>query len=634
MSYMNLLQPGNLAENYVHQLRETIDAYSPVLTVIGEALQNAIDSVCEAQVRKGEIALKIDFDANEIIVRDNGNGFPPEISYLYLGGGDKKSKRLMGRVGVGIKVTLFSSEVFQIRSRLQQNNENWKLVVHDANKFEASKQLDAMFENDEQYLEESGTELRYRLPYDLIRRFLDEIVMSSIPEGKDIGFSTTLKEYATNLYPSAFAALLVSYLRRYTYVGNVNQRIRILGEFPAEGIDITLTLKSNNPIESLGQTLGGFFGDKTIVNYTIPCKYLLIEDTLEWIPKGQKARGKLEFYSSRIFNRRLGWGGSKLDRTDGFNVLVFQSVEEFEELVTDLAGKLPRDIDLYRNLLFPKLNAIIVTIGRIPMYDMFLPGGSRRIISCNGIVTDHHIRIDRGRRQQAVRCLDIVVDVDATLNYGKAHLKDRVLVGNVNRFINEAYVTTLERATDSWVGKMPKEMPEDPEIYIGRPNLELPGHIIIKQPQCENDVIALFFELAGKGLFPDYRIYGLSQIDMFDGRAAIKRPFDTDSVFKPFDDSKLQSIEFKLHARSILKNFDDGEKDSRDLDLLIAWDEGIYASEDYEVYDIGYSKASESSPSKIYPGVSKYIYDAKFGTEIQILMLNEFISHLKNTDEH
>jgi DNA topoisomerase VI subunit B len=89
------------------------------MIVLGEALQNAIDAVCEqTKFKKGKISVEIDFDSETVKVTDNGGGFPKNISLLYLGGGTKSEKKLKGKVGVGIKVSMFSSEYFCIRSNL------------------------------------------------------------------------------------------------------------------------------------------------------------------------------------------------------------------------------------------------------------------------------------------------------------------------------------------------------------------------------------------------------------------------------------------------------------------------------------------------------------------------------------
>jgi len=76
---MDLLAPlgaeQQLRENYVHQLRRTIDAYLPTYIFIGEALQNALDAVREVGSGEMKISVTLDFDARRVTVRDTGIGF-------------------------------------------------------------------------------------------------------------------------------------------------------------------------------------------------------------------------------------------------------------------------------------------------------------------------------------------------------------------------------------------------------------------------------------------------------------------------------------------------------------------------------------------------------------------------------
>ena len=90
-------------------------------------------------------------------------------------------------------------------------------------------------------------------------------------------------------------------------------------------------------------------------------------------------------------------------------------------------------------------------------------------------------------------------------------------------------------------------------------------------------------------------------------------------------------IEFKQKAAEIIRDFDRGQKNARDVDLVIAWEVGSYESRDFAIYDIDQSAAYQSSPKRVFPLVTKYIYDSRDATEVQILLLKDIVEELLKT---
>jgi hypothetical protein len=553
---LDLLNPADFfRKNYIHQVKQTIDAYSKAMIVLGEALQNAIDAVCDetAKIEKGEILISIDFDTDTVTIKDNGLGFPKEPSLLYLGGTLKTGTNSKGKIGVGIKVTLFSSNKFCLRSKLS-DNENWKMEIPNADKFEESPSIKIPNPplEDPNPLIERGTEVAYSFKrdnnIDFLNDFIIEIKNHCIPREFESAFFNTITELNTG-FPSPFAALLSSYIRRFSYAGDVLARSNEQRRYPKNGILIRMNLKCSSPKDRFGEDFETLYGNIPDQSFNVEPSYLIVEDTLKWVPKGKKA--------PLLFSDKLGRGGENLQRTDGFNSLIFNDSTGYESLLLNKKGNLPNDIDTYKKDLFPLINKINLTIGRIPDFEKFLPGGSRRVISCNGVITSHDIDLTRGRNQEYVRCFDLVIDVNANLNYGKTQLTNLHLVKKVKDYINEAYVRVIQSATSIWVGKLPNGISdEDTEVFVGRVNLGLDDYITIKEPKDENDVIGLFFEMGGKKIFNDYRIYGLTQKATYDCKAAIKRECDDDKILSPNDDTKLRTIEFKVLASEVIRDFD------------------------------------------------------------------------------
>jgi len=626
---VDLIRPGkNYKENYIYQVRQTVDAYSPTHIAFGEAVQNAIDAVCEdPKPDRGFISLDINIDKRRIEVRDNGLGFPKKFSYLYLGGGDKKNKPgSKGEVGVGLNVVLFSTSTFKLKSNLYSDGA-WKITVDDACKFEelSSLTVPAEFPEDTDPLDTRGTQLSYTFPStdNRLLHSLQEVVDSASPRGS---FGDFVEEYKDGTgYPSEFATLFGAYLRRFTYAGDVLCTTEQQDRFPDDGIKVEVTITCSDPSSSLPDDLADLYGDAETQNFEVDCSYLTVKDTRDWVPSGKK--------EPEVFSDKVGAGGGNLETTNGFNYLVLRNEEEYKSLLKNKNKNISPKIEYFEDKLFEDLNGIIITMGRIPDLKRFLPNGSRRLISCNGVLTEHDIDLTRGRNQEYVRCLDIVVDVDSVLNYGKTQLKNKYMVKYVNEFVNEAYVRTLQYGTGEWVGNMPSDPPEEEDLFTGKEDLEVKDFTTWKEPRDENDVIGLFFELAGKGHIDDFRMYGLSQVMQYDGKATYQNKNENSDVMSVEDDSKLRTVEFKVHATDVMRDFERKTKYSREIDLLVAWDEGDYNGKYYNIYDIEESNIYDNSPPMIFEGVERFVYDAREGSETQVLLLNSMIEDIKENQQ-
>jgi len=629
---IDLLTPANAdsyKQNYMHQMRQTIDAYLKSMIVLGEGLQNAIDAVCDHDLdASGKISVVVDFDNEEINIADNGKGFPKDASLLYLGGTGKLGKKLKGKVGVGIKVSMFSSSYFCIKSKTV--NESWKLEIEDAYNFENLQTIciPDPLPTDPSPLEEHGTLITYRFPQlpqqEGNQTLLDVFVHEIIGTTGDPFLRTVKALHPSLSFPSPFAALLSSFLRRFSYLGDALQSIGKQEIYPKQGIEIKFTIRCLDPVGRFGDDIGSLFGMEQRQSFMVEPSYLQVSDTLQWVPKGKKR--------PMTFQEKLGPGGKSLEITSGFNCLRFTSEDGYESLLLNARGSLPGNIDFYKRKLFPKINGITLAIGRIPDFENYLPGGSRRVISCNGIVTSHDIDLTRGRNQQYVRCFDLVIDLDGDLNYGKTQLTNSHLVKWTRDYINLVYVNVLQNATGKWVGRLPYHE-DEPDRFFSRDELGLPDFAVRRIPQDENDVIALFFEALGKNKIKGYRIFGLSQKDRYDCRAAIQREGDNESILEPEREDQLKVVEFKLKARDIIRDFDQSNKFPREVHLVIAWEEGSYESKYYEIYDIHQSEAYEASPKKVFPEVTHYIHDAKQGTEVQVLLLQEFATKIQSESQ-
>ncbi len=634
MESLDLLNPSDLSEHYRHQLRQTISAYNPTQIVLGEALQNALDAIVEADDGEShEIKINLDLDQSAITVTDNGGGFPNNPKLLFLGGGTKRSgnPKLFGLVGVGIKVVMFSSKEFRLRSNSDQSAFRYEIV--DAYKFENAPPPDLkvpnQFEADPSPLS-NGTEVHYRFPGPAtdnpIGQFIQNMYNQCLPQGNDTGFGKTLKSAVERgFYKNRMAGLMATFLRRYTYAGDVLNGLDKKQELLNTTIHIHVTC--SNPSADFGDKIGDLFDGKTQFSFEISPKYLLVSETYNWASQANRLG---------LFKLPLGPGGTSLPRVArGFNTLLYDSVEDYEQLLLRRDGQFPpivrESIDEYREKLFPKINGILLTIARIPHFEEFLPSGSQRVISANGVVTTHEVDLTRGRNQAYIRCFDLVVDVNASLNYGKSQLTDTHLVSRIRRFVNDAYATTIQTAASGWVGRVkPPDDDEQYDLFLGRESLNIPELAIKKAPKDENDVIALFFELLGRKYIKGYQSFGLSQRETYDGKFIIRRSGDQTDPVMPTDDRQLSTIEFKVAASSLIQDFEQGIKNPNDLKLVIAWDEGSSSSNQFLLVGIEHSRYY---PDRVYPGVTRYLEDTQSGTQIQVLLLKSIVDDIKKQIE-
>lgn len=631
---LNLVAPSHMSDVYVNQLRQTIDAYDPQHIVLGEALQNSLDAVVEARRDDHTIELTIDFPGRRVTVIDDGVGFPNQAQLLLLGGTSKLNRGLYGMIGAGLKVVLFTSDDFTLRASAGAGS--FRVDITEAYKFADDDPpelvVDDRFATDPNPLTDTGTLVSYSFPEDrgVFASCFDRIAEAGLPGGDSDPLLATLGRMTSQgQYPSRLAALIALFLRRFTYVGDVRTPF---GTNPGpKNLRLQVNLQCGEGEHLPSDLLRELADGVADVSFEVMPGYLTVEDTHGFAPPPRVS----------VFDDALGRGGSNLTRTaHGFNHLRLDTVDQYKSLLInsngDYRGDARRYLEEFEQRLFPTIKGISLTIGRIPDFERCLPGGSRRVISANGVVTIHDLNFDSGRNQQYVRCFDLVIDVDANLNYGKTQITNPHLVNRIRRYINAAYGAVIANAARNLVGRIADDDGDDDEvdIFLERDDLGLDDYVLRKQPTSEQDVIALFFELAGRGELPDYQIYGLSSKDRYDSRAAIAteaRP--RDRAFDPQRDRDLRTVEFKHTASEVIRDFERDLKDPREVDLLIAWTEGASPVPQYVFEDIEHSRYARNNPQRVYPGVKRFIQDTRTGSEIQVLLLDRFIEDLPAADE-
>jgi len=521
-------------------------------------------------------------------------------------------------VGVGLKVVLFSSSEFSLRAK--NSLKTIRVELKDANRYGDSTPPQIELPYDDKLPEDTeplfdtgtGTEVSYKFPIPpsnegVPEQYLRDVYDECIEQKKRPNFEDSLSDATIRGgFPNRLAALISSHLRRYTYLGCTQEH----KEFSKLKVVMTITGTNRN----LGP-LAPYADGKKSVRFEMRPNYLQVSDTIAW------AKNPRPVVQSNV----LGEGGTNIAKTKlGFNVTTYTTPDEYESLLFNARGKPSDQVENFRKLLFPKINKITLTIGRIPQFQRFLPGGSRRIISARGVVTQHDIDVSSGQNQQYLRCFDIVIDVDSDLNYGKTHLTNKHLVSNVRKFVNEAYRATIQNATRNFVGTLKNDEPTE-ERFWSRRDLGVDGLAEKKIPHDENDVIALFFELTGMGHFREFHWFGLSSRDTYDGRAIIRRAEDSERLHDRPRETDLQIIEFKLRGASIARDFDRDEKQFHRVKLVICYEIGTSPIELYQVVEFQDSDTGQSDGAAC-PGVTHVLLDTVTGRELQILPLKDYLN--------
>jgi hypothetical protein len=637
MQYVDLLTPSaNYRNNYISQIQNTIDAYPNPSVVLGEAIQNSIDAICDNRqyIQVGTIDLEIDVDNASVTVKDNGCGFPRNISLLFLGGGTKSNlQNRKGKIGVGIKVCLFSSCYFSIRSNCGNNQTMW-LEIQDGDQFTSVQALNIPdpLHADPNPLPRTGTEVKYKFcsnPFgkNRIIDFIEDLVSEYGQNPLLSKLSQILQNQTNKKYPSPLAYLISSFLRRYTYVGDTRATTIGQSEYPANGIDIKINLQCTDPSKYFSHEVLKWFLNTSSQTFIVPSRYFTIEDALRDLNVLRSTP------DTNVMNVPYGPGGGNLSTTQGFNARLLKQSTDYELLLQNSAGQITSPvIRKYQERLFPKINFLYIAIGRIPSFEAFLPNGTQRIISCNGTPTKNNLDISRGRNQEYVRCFDLVIDIQGSLNYGKTHLTDNQLVGLVNDYINDVYTTVLLKAISSWVGTVDPSLTGTgmPQVAsrVSRQDLGLVNYAVFKEPYEEQDVIALFFEMIGRGVFGSsfFRSYGISITETYDGKGLLIP--NSQTIFPQVNnDSQLQTIEFKKNASDIIKDFQQGTKDIRSVNLVVCWKYGKFDGS-YTLSDVSLVVPSNQR-SLTYSKVTKVICDSG-GNMLQVLCLCEIRDQLIN----
>ncbi|EQD46843.1 hypothetical protein B2A_08704, partial [mine drainage metagenome] len=216
-----------------------------------------------------------------------------------------------------------------------------------------------------------------------------------------------------------------------------------------------------------------------------------------------------------------------------------------------------------------RTNGGILFISSRPFQRTVLAHKSSITLSVNGLPTDISLEVT-GAALGYLPSVHFVLDVDETLGYGKRNLPPRSK-GLYNQLakdlwrniwkIAEKVVAEEEERDWTLTGILFDPRAEasaivDPASALGRALQEHLGRTTI--PRTEEDVVASYFYMVGKGLLPRYGFVRLNDITVYDAIATGVAPA---SVPRP---EELLTVEFKPSTIALCQSDEMGSNDSED----------------------------------------------------------------------
>jgi len=618
-----------VGENFLaRKVHKSTQTYHNEWIVFQEALSNSLDAIYKSGRDDGKVEIILDLNQDSVVVKDNGTGLPHDPELLLYGGSDKDEddpnfKKYGGSQGVGLKVIYFCSEYFSLSSVIK--GKKWTAKIENAYNFRNDTIYVNYDDKPTDTDEGDGTIVEYKFPIvdkpGRIHKFLVDLYSDYYNKIDDcLLFKDNWLQLA-----------LKHYLKTKTYAANTNT---LLGINDVKKCDISIKIKydlenytfkndlPNGLIEILEES-----GNSVVVN--VENKYWDIKEAIKLTKPGVPR--------PTIIDEEIqpsGRGNKHNTSYIWFQKLVDE--EGYKKLLTaDHELREPVDLEKYQRLLFPYINGIYIVIGsvdeeRLPRY---LIGPAERFVSAKGIPTDHAIQNPTGVGELGyVPYIHFIVDVPEELNEGKRTISNTRLIGLINEFFRDAYRVTLRTIVTRITGRKIRQKKkvkrrQPPSRYIvDLPNIPLDELSIKKIPDDEETVIALFYELIGRGYLKGYKTYANYRNGQYDAKGILISPAEPDEP-EIERDSDLHIFEFKKKLSGIIDNFESEDKDPEEIDLLICWEDDIEEldNENYQMIHIEHSVHS-SNP---YYGVTKCLRVNEVPAEIQVLVLSELIEKIR-----
>ncbi len=566
-------------------------------------------------MRPGTIRIEFDVAGQTVTVTDDGIGFPYDTNLLGFGGTDKDTDSdwcLHGRQGVGLKALLLSTKHFHLSA--VRDGKKWEAQVDGAASYldGGAPQLEIV--EPQPSPDPAGTSLFYAFEGALVSEVLNGILSAELPHVHPALAATNRQR---------IQIAVEHYFRAYTYAGDMNA---LLGLGDPKPISVAITIVANGlptgvlPSELLTELESGR------IEVTFPAKLWDVKEAVDRTMPGMPR--------PTVLSQALPPGGSLGRYNENFlYVGSFADEPSWNSLLENPNLRVPIEFSKYKNL-FEHLRGLYIAIGSASMLSRYLVGPPRQIVAADGVPSAHVLAAPRRGAEASYvsNNIQFIANVNAKLNYGKQTIPNPRLVGTVGEFFTDAVRATLRNVAISIVGSQVVSTSGDdtdtdvgPELdVISRPQLNHGALNFKKIPRDENALIAITFELLGRGTLEGFSFYSLSQKARYDGRAVMKRS-DQSSIIEPASDSDLRNIEFKLELTDLIDDFENEIKHPNEISLVIVWDDTLKPGlSDYQVVGVEYTNDAD----RTFHRVTKVLHCKRHNRMIQMLVISDVIAEL------
>jgi hypothetical protein len=590
-SIEDFLQEGS-KEIVRSHLRKIVEIYDLEWVVAHELVQNAIDAVqLNPLIERGEVQLTLDFDTDEVTIRDNGTGFKHDLDLLRPGGsGDEKRlaarSPAKGYQGVGLKAVMYSTTRFELES--VREGKRWTFISQGLSSYiqPNSTNVPTYEERSEPTTNnESYTIVKAQFPKGYLARFLEAINRHL---GQDtVKWMGLYREEAEEGNGKEYDAYLSHYIGWYfrtkSYVGCYNSLLNVAVSNPLSGnyehmkpIDIRVTLRSTEGFTSLAGKIGEWLKglDRSEFVTLIPYKAWDFAEVAK-SNHDRKSRYRLAPEVISMKPNDSDWDTLKVTFRDKFLDLKLtpnDKAAEFRDKYADFISVMERprsrvNAEAFEDV-FEHITGIYISIGRTSHFETLgVPNSGDRIIASNGTPTAHEITVRTTSSTWYLETIQFVVNVDQPLNIGKRHLVNTRLVGRIREFFEACYpklvsISKLFVERDSIGGGEDAPMPD--VLPLGK--IHRKGIAFRRFPADESSLVGLFSVLISS-LDHEFSVYGLFSSARYDGKFTWRKT-------SPSSDHELKRLEFKQKLNRLIDEFEAAthEKEFKEVALVIVWD--------------------------------------------------------------